>query len=252
MADGVATALYLREATALGHLTISKAPPDVLVSNSSQYADEARALGYKSWLIPSIVDRSTCRVSSTRERVLLVNPIASHGVELAIELARLRPDVPFTLQESWPLSRRAWLRLRQDVAPLDNVRLSRSINSSALIYAEARVLLAPHRITNRPRVVAEAQANGIPVLASRLPGLIEAVGPGGLLVDISEPPTVWAEALSRLWDEPTLYEHYSAAAAAHAYRSDMDPESVVTTFEEAISAAVSERPRQAIRPTPAT
>ncbi len=43
---GIPSVLYIREEAALGHLIISKAPPDLLLANSHTYAAEAGKLGY--------------------------------------------------------------------------------------------------------------------------------------------------------------------------------------------------------------
>ena len=59
--------------------------------------------------------------------------------------------------------------------------------------AHARVLLVPYRVDNRPRVVAEAQSNGIPVPASALPAHREA-GTRGVLVPGDASIRAWGDA----------------------------------------------------------
>jgi glycosyltransferase involved in cell wall biosynthesis len=105
------------------------------------------------------------------------------------------------------------------------------------IYADARVLFAPYE-DSRPRVVAEAQANGLPVLGARVPGLVEAIGPGGVLVDFDAPAEAWAEALASLWDDPAEYQRVSEAARAHSQRHDMRPDLLAQQFEEEMERVV--------------
>ena len=55
------------------------------------------------------------------------------------------------------------------------------------------LLLTPYTLDMRPRVVLEAQVNGIPVLANDLPALRETVGPGGVLVARRRADRAWVD-----------------------------------------------------------
>lgn len=233
---GIPGVLYMREATALRHLEEPVAAPDLLLSNAQGHAEAAEARGWHAVVIPSLVDLSRCRVESSRERVVLVNPRPEHGLDVALALSRSRPDVPFTLVESWPLDAREVSALRARIDGLANVEVQRFDPDPRRVYERARVLLVPYDYAGRPRVVLEAQANGIPVIAAARPGPAEAVGPGGLLVDPAAPAAAWAGVLARVWDDESEYRRLSAEALSHASRAEVDPEEIVTRFEEAISA----------------
>ncbi len=71
------------------------------------------------------------------------------------------------------------------------------------------------------RVVVEAQASGVPVVASASGALPDVVGEDGLLVPPRDPSALRA-ALSRLLDEPGLWEHLRSAGIAGARRSSWD------------------------------
>ena len=230
-ARGLPSVLYLREETGLLHLSHSGLPPDLLLSNARSHARAAKELGHEAVVVPSIVDTSRALVASTRERVVLVNPIPSYGLETALGLATARPSIPFTLVESWPLSDSDLGELEARIAALGNVELQRFTADPARVYERARILLAPYDAANRPRVVAEAQANGIPVLATDRPGLAEAVGPGGVLVGPDEPLEKWIDALDRLWGDADDYERFVVLARDHAAREEMRPDTVVERFE---------------------
>jgi glycosyltransferase involved in cell wall biosynthesis len=233
-ADGIPSVLYLREENAQGHLSITNAPPDLLLANAESLAERARKDGFPCVTIPSVIETAASRVESSRERVLFINPIGSHGVDRLWTVARARPDIPFAAQESWPLSDAARTELRTTAAGLPNVELRPRTADQGVIYRDARLLFVPHRLDNRPRIVAEAQANGIPVVASAYPGLVEAVGPGGVLVDPEAPDQDWIDAVGRLWDDSTVYEKLVEAARRHAARPEIEPEVVTSRFEEAI------------------
>jgi glycosyl transferase family 1 len=234
-AHGTPSVLYVREQNSFGHLTVSEAPPDRLVTNAAVHTEHAAELGYDAVTVPSVVSVDDCLVTSTREKVLLVNPTPLYGVDVAMDLAAARPDVAFALAESSALGGAEVDALTARLAGLPNVELRRFSPDPRALYRDARVLLAPYRSNGRPRVVLEAQANGIPVLASDLPALREAVGPGGLVVDVDAPVAEWAGALSRLVDDPARYETFVAAAREHSRRAEVDPEAITDRFEAVLT-----------------
>jgi hypothetical protein len=243
--DRTPSVLYLREDTAHGHLTISHAAPYLLLANSDSLAEQARRNGFECVMIPSIIETDLARVESTRERVLLVNPMAVYGGDRVWPLADARPDIRFVIQESLELTDDERARVLADVERRPNVEYRPRTDDVKNVYRDARILLAPHRMDNRPRIVVEAQANGIPVVASSWPGLVEAVGPGGVLLPPDAPDKAWVAAVSSLWDDPTRYQDLGAAARAHARRADIDPESVTSRFESAVEDLVAEHRRAA-------
>jgi glycosyltransferase involved in cell wall biosynthesis len=237
---GVPSVLYIREENALGHLMISNAPPDLLLTNAHTYADRTAALGHPALMIPSVVTVDRYLVESRRELVLFVNPVPSYGLETALDLAAARPDIHFAFVEWWTLNddERAALNTRL-AEKLPNVVLRPATSDPGAIYADARLLLAPFLLDGRPRVVLEAQANGIPVLARDLPALHETVGPGGRLVRSDAPIHEWAEALGDLLDDPDRYREACEAARAYATREEVDPGVIVSRFERALTDLVA-------------
>lgn len=71
------------------------------------------------------------------------------------------------------------------------------------------------------RVVVEAQAAGVPVVASALGALPDVVGDGGILVPPGDPEAL-ADALARLLDEPGLWVHLRARGLDSAARYSWD------------------------------
>lgn len=235
---GIPSVLYLREESAIGHLGGSGADPDLLLANAHVHEAAARAAGYTAHVVPSVVDVDRARVTSTREVILFVNPVEISGRDVAVGVARACPDLRFAFAESWPLSpdERAWLDRAGAATP--NIERRARVEDLRLLYGDARVLLAPYRTNGRPRVVLEAQANGIPVVASDLPALREAVGPGGIAVPADAGPGEWAARLREVLD-PHRYAELSAAARSHATRDEVDTEAIVRRFETLVGALVS-------------
>jgi glycosyltransferase involved in cell wall biosynthesis len=234
----IPSVLYVREDHALGHLTVSDAPPDVLVANAEAHATRLAAAGHEAVVLPSVIDRTASAVESTRRTVLLVNPVPEYRVDLVDALAQARPDIPFVLQESWPLEPEARAEVDRVVGARGNVEFRPRVDDPTDLYRDARVLFAPYP-SGRPRVVPEAQHNGIPVLAAAQPALAEAVGEGGALVDLDAPASVWLDALTALWDDDAHYADLSHRAREHDRRPELDPDHIVERFEALLAGAAA-------------
>jgi glycosyltransferase involved in cell wall biosynthesis len=232
IAEGIPSVLYLREASGIGHLTLSGA-------HAASLAEGARAAGHQCEVVPSVVETERSRVVSTRRTVVLVNPIEILGGDRIWAIAAGRPDIPFVIQESGLLDPHLRADLHDRAADAPNVTVRAFSEQPAGVFADARLLLAPHRVDNRPRVILEAQANGIPVIASCQRGLIESVGPGGVIVDDTDAPAPWLDALGALWDQPARYDAMVGLAREHAQRPEVDPEQIAQRFEALLASLVS-------------
>ena len=229
----IPTVIYFREVEALGHLEIKPRAANVVVANAKTLARAAEQRGHRCAFVPSVIDTSATRTSSTRTRALLVNLDPSRGLELAIDLATRHPEIPFTFQESWPLDDQQWSTLARRVEPLANIDLRRLREPGPDLYDEARVLLAPHRVDNRPRVIVEAQTNAIPAIVSNYPGLIEASGDAAIVLD-EDDVDGWSAALRTLWEDHDAYDEVVAATEQAATRPELDPSYVAGEFEDLI------------------
>ena len=98
------------------------------------------------------------------------------------------------------------------------------------IYADTRVLLAPSQWEEGwGRVVTEAQFSGIPAVASRVGGLPESVGSGGILIDPAAPIERWADALLDLQAESN-WSAMSEAALRQARSYTLAADSAFRAF----------------------
>jgi len=173
--------------------------------------------GLPSDVVPLAFLAEKYRVESRREVVTLVNPRPHKGVDIALHLARARPDIPFELVESWPLERAEVGALRAQLATCSNVRLVGRSLDMRTVYQRSKLVLVPSRCEEAwGRIVTEAQISGIPALASSAGALPEAVGAGGILVDPRAPSDAWEAALARLWDDPSDYARFAEAARREA------------------------------------
>jgi glycosyltransferase involved in cell wall biosynthesis len=90
-------------------------------------------------------------------------------------------------------------------------------------------------VDNRPRVIAEAQANGIPAIVADSPALVEAVGDGGLLVALDDLDG-WCRALRSVWDDAAVYQALTDEARRHSLRGEISASSVAARFDEFLRA----------------
>ena len=227
----VPTLLYIREASALGHLTVGP-HHDALLANAQSLTDDVEALGHPCVFIPSAIDTAPTRTDSTRRTALLINPIASHGVERLWELAAALPHVPFVIQESWPLDKEQRAVVDRQLPLHPNVDFRSRQPPGPALYGDARVLLVPHRIDNRPRVIVEAHANGIPALVADHGGLREVVGSGGVV--LPDDTAAWVDAVAETFRSESRYAQLCDAARKESTRAEVDPVRVTDRFETAI------------------
>jgi glycosyltransferase involved in cell wall biosynthesis len=198
-------------------------PFSAYIANSAFTAARFRArYGIDTAIIPPIFRADDYRTFGEGRHVTFINPVQVKGVEVALAVAGLCPDIPFLFVRAWPLSKKNESDLKQRLSALPNVRLIDRTTDMARIYEQTRVLLVPSQWEETwGRVVSEAQFSGIPVLSSDHAGLTESVGPGGILVDREAPPAVWAEQLRLLWNDPAVYQQMREAAFAHADRREL-------------------------------
>ena len=227
---GVPCAIYLRDASFdnLGGPVVKRDGVRYVATSRDLARRFDEAFGIHPPSIPPIVRPERYRVESSRKSVTFVCPFPSKGVDIALALAARRADIPFVFVESWQMHpvRRAILNAR--IRGRYNIIHHRPIDDMRKVYRETRIVLMPSRVAEGwGRVVSEAQLSGIPVLGSRIGGLPESVGPGGILVDPDAGVDQWERSLAQMWDDPVEYERLAERARLHAERAEFAPAAIV-------------------------
>jgi len=231
-AAGTACVLYLREEALLPHLGLAS-PPDLVLANSRGLVESAEQLGWHATLVPSVIDLSICEVDSERTKTLLLNPTLDYGLDSAVRLAELCPEIEFVFQESTRLTPEQTATVLEIGARLPNVELRPFTTDVAAVYADARLLLAPYTDrmeSNRPRSVLEAHHNGIPVLGMDRAGLRDAVGEGGVLLAPETSDELWASTLRTLYTDERAYAALVDRSRTFAQRPEVDPDAIARVF----------------------
>ncbi|WP_337288878.1 glycosyltransferase [Candidatus Methylomirabilis sp.] len=228
---GVPTIVYLRDAffDNLGGAVRDHSDIRYAATSRDLARRFAEAFGIVPVRIPPLVRPERYRVESLRKNVTFVCPYPIKGVEIALQLAGRRPDIPFIFVESWRLRPIQRLRLRWRVRSNGNITLRSSTLDMRPVYRDTKIILVPSLCFEAwGRVVSEAQVSAIPALASSRGGLPESVGEGGILVDPDAGIDAWQGALSRMWDDSAEYQRLAALGQQHALRPEFQPSTIVS------------------------
>lgn len=170
------------------------------------------------------------------EFVTLVNPCAVKGISVFLQLAQRMREVQFAAVPTWGTNERDLAALHAE----PNVHVLAPVDNIDELFRRTRVTLVPSLWAEaRSRMILESMARGIPVMASDVGGLSEAmlgvdyllpVRPiqnyrgtvDGLMVPVGEVPPQdvgpWYEALSQLVTDPKRYADLSRQSRSAALR----------------------------------
>lgn len=185
------------------------------------------------------------------EYITFINPTIPKGLKLAADLTlecqRRKQPYKFLFVESRGTKASA-LKDCPELAQSENVTFVQNTSNVAAVYERTRILLFPSLwFETAGRVAIEANANGIPVMASRVAGIPEMLNGAGYLFDppqemaeewSANPPSdyveKWLGVLDRLHDDPQ--EAADAVARAQAADSQYDLTALAQRFVNAVMA----------------
>jgi glycosyltransferase involved in cell wall biosynthesis len=194
----------------------------MLVSNSEYVRDVIKGwIGVDSSVVyPFIKGIPASRIDP--EYITFINPQRHKGIDIILKIANLIPEKKFLIVGSIPVSRKEGTSLNVSQIPW--------VKDMSIVYSRTRILLVPS-IWPEPfgRVCVEGAFLGIPSIASRVGGIPEAVGTGGILIDDFENPKEWMRAI-KILDSEDVYQKLSSYARRHAEKFSLD--TVVQTFKD--------------------
>jgi len=217
--NGCRTALYVLDVEHVENFLALESAPDLVFAVSDFTRCELlRRFGRQSHVLYPLVDFELYRVPLRGQCVTMINPVQVKGVEIALELAERLPQHEFLFVEGWGTDPAVVRRIER----LPNATYMKKQMDMRVVYARTGVLIVPSQWQEAfGRVVLEAHASGIPVIASRTGGLPEAVGNGGILIDDYRNADHWLPALQELLRDRPRYESLSEKAIENTRRFDL-------------------------------
>ncbi|WP_300060412.1 glycosyltransferase [uncultured Roseobacter sp.] len=238
---GVPVVLYLRNVEfEENDGDVSAIPGAHFIANSYFTANAYHdAYGIDCTVITPTIDFEKYRCDTTRECATLINIHPKKGYEVARDMARACPDIPFLFVEAWTLWDGLFKEIMTEIDALPNVTFMRRTSDMSTIYGRTKILLAPSQWEEAwGRVASEAHCSGIPVIGSNRGGLGQAIGPAGIVLAHDAPIENWVAALRQLWFDNEAYAALSEKAVAYAKRPELDFEQQHRTFISVLENAV--------------
>jgi glycosyltransferase involved in cell wall biosynthesis len=201
----------------------------LVLANSKFFRDRLRRdFGVNCELLYPAVNLERYIVDeNSHEFVTMINPIVVKGIVPFLSVAAAQPHRQFLAVEGWGTPP----EIRSAVDRIVNLTHMHKQLDMRNVYGRTHILMVPSQWDEAfGRVITEAQINGIPVLASKVGGIPEAVGAGGVLVEDIENPDAWLQGLRAV---ESRYIELSALARENARRFSV--ENAVTRFLDIVN-----------------
>lgn len=230
-AEELASAARSRKAVA----ELLASPLVKVVSNSTFLAAYLQdILGLASEVDYPLIDLQDSVVSDRDPLYIsFVDPRRDKGLDTVLTVAALLPHHRFVFAESRLLSNQERKDLNRELAQLPNVSFRPCSPNLRSLYEKTAILLAPSLIKEAfGRVIIEACANGIPVIANGIGGIPEAMGDSGVLLAPSDSPERWAEVIEDILSNPDRNSQLSKSAIVNSERKEFQATAVLAQFLE--------------------
>lgn len=155
----------------------------------------------------------TC-VRSNPKFITMINPTISKGARIFEEIASKLPDENFLMVKGWK---------KPEVSNNlpGNVQIVERQYDMRKVYSQTKILLVPSQWEESfGRIIPEAGTNGIPIVASRIGGIPESLGSGGILISQFNNSDAWVSSIKQLLANPLQMERMGANARKHALKFD--------------------------------
>lgn len=236
---GVPAVLYFRNVEHDDFGGEPRGVADLNIANSRFTAEwlESRHGVIAEVLVP-LVDPSRY-ATEPGDSVTFINPHVDKGRDIVFALAKALPHIPFLIVRAWTLDEESEAQLASLQDSCANVTVMQPTTDMKSVYAQTRIVLAPSQWQEAwGRIATEAHFSGIPVIASDIGGLPEAVGPGGVLVRPDAPVDEWRKALEDMWSDVTFYRELSDGAKRYSGRKEINSDYILDRFEKLLSAII--------------
>lgn len=202
--------------------------PWLNVVYNSEWIKEKLNYPNKGFVLPPPCDFRYYDVVESPEQseyITLINLDDNKGGWIFAEIAKRLPDKKFlAVRGSYSASDDG-----QFTSFPDNVIVLENTPRILDVYRKTRVLLMPSKYESWGRTATEAMCNGIPVISTKTPGLLENCGNAGIYIENREDMTEWVKAIKKL-DNKTAYK--AASDKARARSRELDPVQKMEEFNQ--------------------
>lgn len=244
-AGGVPSVIYFRNVDLEDFGGNPKDSADSYIANSCFTAARVREeYEIDAIVIPPMVARQNYQTATSQKYITFVNPHPHKGRNIAFDIAKNCPDLQFLFVKAWTLSFQQEKELRDFVTANPNVTVWEPVDDMRAVYSITKVILAPSQWEEAwGRIATEAHYSGIPVIASEVGGLPEAVGPGGTIMPVNSSVEDWVAALRSLAFDQNAYTMVSNAALKYSSRPEMNLENQLDKFLSVCEQAIAKHPK---------
>lgn len=194
---------------------------DLVIANSMFIAKVIKKqLGIQALVSYPLVDPNEYIAEKmNKSYITMINYLPEKGSRIFKIITAHFPDEKF-------LAIRGWIKTDRNISSRceKNLIIEGPYRDMKQVYAKTKLLVVPTQLLEAySRVILEAYMNGIPVIASKVGGVPEAVLRGGLLVDDYNNPQEWVNGI-RVILEPQNLIKFSRLAKENATRYSLEHE----------------------------
>ena len=209
--------------------------PQFVVYNAQWAADKLK-YPHASMVLPPPVDPNVYNVGkdcSTNEAVTLINLDGNKGGHILRAIAEAMPDRKFIgVVGSYSEPYKDGQHTNQP----PNVEVLPKQPDIKKVYERTRILIMPSQYESWGRTATEAMCNGIPVICTSTPGLLENCGEAGYYIQDRSKIMDWVKAIKRL-DDKKIYAAASKKAKERA--AALDPKENLHRLEQFMQNAIA-------------
>lgn len=183
--------------------TINSNPHTYVVYNAQHAKDELKYNRPSIILHPTIEFDKIVAKERNPQYITLINLCKNKGVRVFNEIARRLPDKQFLGV--------AGSYMKQEMDGPENIKYIPQTEDMQWVYGSTRILLVPSDYESFSMCAAEAMANGVPVICSPTPGLLENCQDAAIFIERGDGETVpeetvqaYVKAIKSL-DNPSTY-----------------------------------------------
>lgn len=173
-------------------------------------------IGVKAHTLPVPIQLENYLCETNKKYISVVNLSQKKGIDIAIEVAKALPHLPFLFCESSTNSGTDTNSLARVCESIPNIKFFSEVKDIKDIYAQTKFILAPYQWGSSTRILTEAQASGIPSVSSTESGLIETVADAGIIVEKNASIADWSKQVLSLYENEESWLTMSKNAVTQA------------------------------------